>query len=244
MVACAERTLSASRVRVEFTRELAFPWPPEQSAARRRRGGLLRPVGKLAKAAGKAAWRRWGPEDVFGHLSGEGVIEPASRRYMIDYGSFAELCKDGSCWNGRSGRPIATLPPSSAMKQLELWWLLDVLRGTTGAVLEGKETLQGGVSCRRLAVEADLERASALVPGGLAVPRVERVGDLHALPLSVWIDGERVRCVRFHEPNPMSSSLTLELLEFEPAGEFADLDWERLPTFRSPEEAAAVRGKR
>jgi hypothetical protein len=246
VVACAERTLSAPLVRVEYSREVSFAWPKER-LPKHRTGGVLRPVGRLiragGRAAGRAAWRRWGPDAEPGHLTAEGLIEPPLRRYMVDFGSYAEIYKDGARWGGRSGRSLAMLTPWPPDRQVHLWWLLDVLRGTAGCVLEGEEALRD-VPCRRLAVSADLERASALVPGGLTVPSVDRVEDLRALPLTVWIDGRHVRRVRFGEHGPASSTLTLDLLDFDPGVAAEELDWERLPTFRSPEEAAAVRDAR
>src|SRR5436190_5260577 len=238
VVACAERTLAFPRARIELSRDWRFMWP-DRAHPPRRHGGLLRPLGKLAKAAakqaGKAAWRHWAKDHDPGHLTAEGVIEPPARRHMIDFGSYAELYKDGKRWGGRSGRPIATLDPWPPDRQIDLWWLLDVLRGATDASLEREEVLHG-TTCRRLAVRVDLARASTLAPSGLHVPSVERFEELNALPVTVWIDGEHVRRVSFTEGDTTSSTLTLDIVGFDPAT--GALDWERLPTFRSPEEAA------
>jgi hypothetical protein len=231
-------------VRIEFSRDMHFTWPQDRHGPRRR-GGLLRPVGNLIKAsgkvAGKAVWRHWMAGHNPGHLSAEGIIEPPERRHMIDFGSYAEVYKDGKRWGGRSGRPIATLDPWPPERQVDLWWLLGALRGTTSAPLEGEETLHGAL-CRRVAAHVDLARASELARGGLHVPSVERFDQLSALPFTVWIDDEHVRRVRFSEGDMASSTLTLDLVEFEPGS--SDLDWERLPTFRSPEEAAYITGER
>jgi hypothetical protein len=244
VLACADRTLSAQQVRIEFSRDMQFTWPQDRHGPRRR-GGLLRPVGKLikvsGKAAGKAAWRHWMKDNTPGHLNAEGILEPPERRHMIDFGSYAEVYKDGRRWGGRSGRPIATLDPWPPERQIDLWWLLDALRGTTGASLEGADTLHGA-QCRRVAAHVDLARASELAEDGLLVPSVERFEQLGALPFTVWIDDEHVRRVRFREGDMASSTLTLDLVEFEPGS--GDLDWERLPTFRSPEEAAYITGAR
>jgi hypothetical protein len=230
LVECVERTLSEPRVRIEFARDLSFE-RPEQRHEPRRHGGLLRPVGKLAKAAAKQAggaiWRRWLSDAL--HVRAEGVIEPPTRRHMIDFGSFAEVYKDGTRWAGPSGGSLATLEPWPRARQIGIWWLLDVLRGTVDASIEGEETLHG-VSTQRIAARVDLARASALAPRGLHVPSVGRFEELAALPITVWIDGERVRRIRFSEGDPASSTVTLDLVEFDPGT--GDLDWERLPTFR------------
>ena len=63
-------------------------------------------------------------------------------------------------------------------------------------------------------------------------PRFE---DLLALPVEVWLDAQHVRRVRYR---PEHLTETLELWDFGVA--LDDLDWTRLPAFRSPDEAAAV----
>src|SRR4051812_30841878 len=101
VVACAERTLASPRARVELCRDLSFAWPKDRRRGGRR-GGLLRPLGKLAKATGKAAakaaWRHWAEGRDPGHMCAEGVIEPPERRHMLDFGHYAELYKDGKRW--------------------------------------------------------------------------------------------------------------------------------------------------
>jgi hypothetical protein len=235
VVACAERTLGVAQARIELSRDMRFTWPVDRDRPRRR-GGLLRPVGSLVKAggkrAGRAAWHHWmGVRDP-GHLEAEGIVEPRARRYMIDFGSYAELYRDGTRWGGASGRPIGPLDPRPPDRQIDLWWLLDVLRGTTEAIPEGEETLHG-VTCRRVAARVDLARASALAPDGLHPPSVKRFEELGALPVTVWIDDRHVRRVRFTEGETASSTLTLDLLDFRATAD--DLDWERLPAFRPPE---------
>lgn len=232
VLACAERTVATERARIEFTRQMSVNWP-EDASRRRRSGGLLRPVGKLAKTAGKAAataaWRHWIDSDP-GHLQGEGVVEPHARRYMLDYGGFAELYRDGKRWGGVAGQPVGTRDPSPSDRNLDPLWLLDAPRGTTEATLEGEEALHG-TTCRRVAVRVDLARASALAPGGMRVPSVQRFEELTALPLTVWIDGEHVRRVRFTEGDVAASTMTLDLVELDP--DMGDLDWDRFPAFRA-----------
>lgn len=87
----------------------------------------------------------------------------------------------------------------------------------------------------------DLERASALQAGGLRAPAVDRFDDLHALPAAVWTDERFIRRVQIIRDEPRKQ-LTLELWDFDVATD--DLDWSRLPTFKSPEEAASYAGER
>jgi hypothetical protein len=231
VLACAERTLAAPSARIEFCRDWSFEWQMDRRRGRRR-GGLLRPLGRLAKATGKAvlrvAWRRLSGGKRPGHMCAEGFIEPPVRRHMIDFGAFAEVRKEGKRWGGASGRPIATLDPWPPDRQIDLWWLLDVLRGTAAATVEGEETLYG-VSCRRVGARVDLSRTPTA-----AVPSVERFEDLLALPITVWIDGEHVRRVQFTEGDTPSSTLTVNIPELDPP--VSDLDWNRLPTFRTAAE--------
>jgi hypothetical protein len=78
------------------------------------------------------------------------------------------------------------------------------------------------------------------------VPARPRFEDLLALPLEAWIDDTHVRRVRFDGGRAAGMGVvTLDLDDF--GVEVDDLDWSRLPTFRSPEEAewlAEQRAKR
>jgi hypothetical protein len=237
VLACAERTLRGTQVRVTLKREFDFSMR-ERPSMSRRRGGLLRPVGKVvragATAAGKAAWRHWAEGEDFGHLDGEGIVEPAARRHMVDFGSFAELYKDGRQWNGPSGKPLATTDPWPTDSGLDLWFLLDALLGTAAAEPEAEETLHGA-HCRRVSARVDLVRAAERTAESPRVPSVNRFDQLRSLPITVWIDDRHVRRVRFREGDEVSMTLTLDLVDFDPAAD--DLDWDRLPTFRTPEEA-------
>jgi hypothetical protein len=66
----------------------------------------------------------------------------------------------------------------------------------------------------------------------LRPPPVERFEDLRALPVTVWIDGQHVRRIRFESRPPARLLATLDLWEF--GDSVSGLDWSRLPTFRSP----------
>ena len=237
IVACAEHTLAAPSARIELHQELSFPraeWPRPRG-----RGGLvLALAGRLAKPLAKAAWRyaahrveaNRGLE--FGHFVGEGIAEPARARYMIDYGSFAELHTEGGTFGGRSGRPLRELHPLPAGGRTgEVWWLLRLLPGVTDAALESTDTLHE-IVCERFAATVDLARASAASGEGLPPPQVGRFEELRELPVTVWINGQHVQRILFEEAGPPSRRLTLDLWEFGVPAD--DLDWSRLPTFRSP----------
>ncbi|MEA2581937.1 MAG: hypothetical protein QOF33_22, partial [Thermomicrobiales bacterium] len=121
------RTLAAASARIVVSRELTFEMP---AMPQRRRGGLLRPLMRVGKAAGKRLWRRALRDFDFRRQEGEGVIDLAQRRYMLDYGHYARLFADGREWDGRSGRLLSTLPPDTDALPTPLW-LLDLLVGIT-----------------------------------------------------------------------------------------------------------------
>jgi hypothetical protein len=230
IVRCARRTLSAGSARIAVTYDLDFSWP-EERRTRRRRGGLLRPVGRALKAAGKAGWNAFLRSHDFRHQTGEGVIEPRERRHMLDYGGWAEMFRDGTWWSGPSGAPLSHFHPEPNQQRVDAWWLLDALLGTTGAEQVGEEEV-GGTTCRKLQATVDMSRASEAAPAGLRVPRVSHFGNLLELPIEVWIDDAHVRRLRFREGAEHAETTTMvELRDFgEPD---ARLDWSRLPRFRS-----------
>jgi hypothetical protein len=201
----------------------------------RRRGGLLRPILNAGKSGAKRLVKFAAPDLDFRRQTSEGIIDIAGRRYMLDYGSYARLYADGKEWDGRSGRALATLPPDGSAFPTPLW-LLDLLAGVVGASETGTEEVRG-VTCRHLAATADLSRASQAVRGGIAAPGRRRFEELLALPVEIWIDDTQIRRIRFNSSEGVEQHTdTLELWDF--GVPIDDLDWTRLPTFQSPDEAA------
>jgi hypothetical protein len=216
-----------ARIKLIVDHSWKMPWPYP------RRGGVLRPFLNVSKRAAKQLVKKAWPDLDFRHQTAEGVIDLTGRRlrYMLDYGSYARLYTDGQEWSGRSGRAIATLPPSFDQMPTPLW-LLDLLAGVTDATDLGAEDVRGA-RWRHLTGHADLSRAAEVVPGALAVPARERFEDLLALPVDVWLDDTHIRRIRFNsDEGGEQRSETLELWGF--GARVDDLDWTRLPTFRSP----------
>jgi len=232
VIACAERTLAERSVRIELRQEFTLPRmrelrPPGLAGTAVRAAGRL--AGLLVRAWWRHATRRQGATvpRKFGHLVGEGIAEPAQGRFMIDFGSYAQLHIGGQTFGGRSGRPVRELSGSHPDPVVaDVLWLLRVLRGVTDARFTGTDPVRG-TACRRFDTHVDLERASAAVADGLAAPTVRRFEQLRALPVTVWIDGEHVRRVAFEQVGPASRRRVLELWEFGVAVD--DLDWSRLP---------------
>jgi len=227
-----ERTLAAGSARILLCVAQSWPMPP---MPQRRRGGLLRPVLKLGMFAGKRVWTLVTRDFDFGHREAEGVLDISGRRYMLDYGSYARLYADHREWDGRSGRSLSTLPPSCDQTPTPLW-LLDLLAGITDVSDQGSDSVRG-TSCRHLVAKTDLSRASPATPDGIVPPRVSRFEDLLALPVDAWVDDQHIRRLRLKTESP--PEVRTETLDLWDHGTRLDgLDWTRLPTFRSPEEAA------
>ena len=230
IVACAGRTLAAPSARI------ALHWERPQ-----RPGGLPGVMVRVADGAVKLVATAWwrnrsrrleatgGLESE--RLAGEGIADPAQDRYMIDYGSWAVLHADGKTFRGPPGRALQALPTSPARTRVEeMWWpsLLRWLPSITDAALEGTDTVHGTL-CQRLAAHIDTARVASR-EGLRPLPLIDRWEALRVLPVTVWIDGQHVRRIGFGLAPAYTT--TIDLWEFGvPTG---DLDWSRLPAFRSP----------
>jgi hypothetical protein len=145
--------MAAPSARIEFRvdNEIILAERPE-----RRRPG---PVGRLARAAWKGiastgyATRL---RDMFLHTA-EGFIEPATGRYMIDFGRSAEMGIDGKRFTGQSGELLQPRlqnhrVPAPAVPDEPLGLLMQ-LQGITDARHTGDEAVRGTL-CQVLAVLA------------------------------------------------------------------------------------------
>lgn len=232
------RTLAARTARIALTTDLTWRMPEGRERREGRQGRLARPLISAGTTVGRRVLKAAAKGLDWRHLVGEGVLDIAGRRFMLDHGSYARLHADGREWSGRSGRLLETLPTDPDERPTPLW-LLDLLQGATEAHDDGADDVRG-VACRRLRVTADLGRASAATPHGLAPPKQRRFEDLLALHVDVWLDDDaHVRRVRFVDEHRTD---TLELWDLGVPVD--DLDWTRLPTFRSPEEAAELERRR
>lgn len=95
VVECAQRTLAARGVKIDWRDESTFEFPPTDTRWRRRRGGLLPLVVKLLWEAIKAGFKLVVHDVKFGALAAKGVLDPATGRFMIDFGSFAARAFSG-----------------------------------------------------------------------------------------------------------------------------------------------------
>jgi len=104
VISHANSTLAAASARIEFRLDTGIV---RQERPGRRRPG---PIATLARLGAKAAWERVAPRvdlarlrDTFTHQAGEGFLEPAAGRYMIDYGGYAEMLIGGRHFGGPPG---------------------------------------------------------------------------------------------------------------------------------------------
>lgn len=230
-----ERTRQGGSARIALLLEHGWDLPDCSSSSSPQRP-LNRAATKAAGAIGKLLFKaltRGRDLTDFRSQAATGFVDLAQRRYMLDFGSYAWLYADGAQRTGRSGRRLSNLSPHPEMEPTPLW-LLDLLAGVTEATEVGWQEVYG-TPCRQVSVTVDLARASAATPGGMATPKRARFEELLALPAEVWLDDthvRRVRCVSEH---------TRKTVQFRELGLPLDhFDWTRLPTFRSPAEAAKV----
>lgn len=86
-----------------------------------------------------------------------------------------------------------------------------------------------GIRCRQLIVLLDL---TAPAPRGSSPPWIPEWPDPTAVPMTVWIDGPLLRRLRYQEVAEITYTLTLR----DPGLDLSSLDWDRLGTFRTPDD--------
>jgi hypothetical protein len=210
VIARATATMAApsARIEIRFDRDIVVaerPWWREAGLTRLAR----RAAWKAIAATRTVAQLR----ETFLHPAAVGFIEPAAGRYMVDFGSYANMRVDGQRFAGLSGQPLQPRyrdhrPPEQLDDPLEL---LTQVRDATEAADAGEEAVRG-TPCQVVAVRAG------------------------PTELTVWIDDTHIRRMRSVEhasgaAASVSKTLTIELWDFGVA--VGSLDWSRLPSFRS-----------
>jgi len=210
------RTRAAGNARAVF----AFGWKLPAREQVPRRG----PLAFIGNAADRVALRFLKATFLHRHVC-EGVLDLPGRRYMLDHGEYAEVHMHGRRWAGRSGSELSTLRPDRGAFPSPLW-LVDILSRATHATFAGGEVVRG-TPCRRVRATLDLRDGP---PAGAAAssPSLAGIESLHAVPVDVWLDGAHVRRIRLASPHYE------EAMELWSVGAVPDdLDWTRLPTFRT-----------
>jgi hypothetical protein len=217
VTACARNTLASLSARIEIRSDLEITWP----------GGRprLNVIGKLARFAVRSVVKRVQPEvelettmaelrDTAMHIVGEGFIEPASGRYLTDFGGHAEMGTDGKYFSGRSGRPLAGRKGEKLDSRGPVM-VLRQLQDVTDTRYSGDETVRG-TQCRVAAVSSG------------------------PAEFTVWMGEEYVHRIQSEERasgrSTVVRTVTIELWDF---GVPVDsIDWSRLPSFRMPGNGA------
>ena len=237
-----ESTVAAGPTRITCDTETHWqlpqmPEPPKRNAAQQAAIG----IGKTAaKAVGKGFLRLISRRDELWNQHGEGLVDCATRRMMLDYGHFAMLQIGDEQWSGRSGRRLATLPAGNVRTTSPLW-LLELVAGVDHASRLGPDPTDVDQSgWHGYAATASLPAAIAVHGRSMSSPAQDRYEDLLAIPFEVWIDDADLirRIVIKTDTETNQDRTTLTLREFDV--DIEHLDWTRLPTFRSPEEAWKV----
>ena len=159
-------------------------------------------------------------------FEGEGFIDFASRRCLLDYGGVGALIEGRDQRFGRTGQSVASLPVREIGADSPLW-LFDLLYGVVRLAELGSEPVRGEPT-RRFRAVTDLDRVSSAVPSSPALPDQASYEDLRALTLDIWLGADGyVRKVRFEDRTRLYD---LELFEFETT---QPVDRSRLPALRS-----------
>jgi hypothetical protein len=215
IVACAGRTLAAPSARIVIRAHTDTGRDPEPDRGRR--------PGLIGRLAGRAVKRLLGPaaadmgaaefRELLLHQYGAGFVEPAARRYLIDFGGFAQVLVDGRHFSGLSGEPLGPryenrLGLSRRGDPLDA---LGRLQRATAARWAGTEQLRW-TTCRVVTATVGADE------------------------FTVWLDGQHVQRFQTVERGSgryarATKTETVELWDFGvPVDE---LDWTRLPTFRA-----------
>lgn len=231
-----DQTVAANTARITYSTD--FSWWSLPPFPARRRGPVRRVALGVGKAAAKGigrgafrlATRRTDPR----HRTAEGILDLAGRRSMLDFGSYAQVQIGTQHWSGRSG-PRPGHPPRLAGTYRLAAVANRPARRHPHRRGSGHRHEVSGEQWRHVAATANLAEASAARAEGMPSPARNRFEDLLALPVELWLDGPYLRRIRFVSDRG-TNTITLTDSGVDPE----ELDWSRLPTFRSPEEEQAV----
>jgi hypothetical protein len=215
VIACAGRTLAAPSARLQIRDDTETGRDPEPAPRR--------PPGPVGRLAGRAVKRLLGSavadmtaaefRELLLHQYGAGFIEPAAGRYLIDFGGYAQVLVDGRRFGGLSGEPLGPryeIRPHRFRRDDPLDALRKLQRATA-ARWAGTEQVRW-MTCRVVATTVD------------------------DMEFTVWLNDQHIQRFQTVERGSGRSARaarteTVELWDF---GVPVDqLDWSRLPTFRT-----------
>lgn len=117
--------------------------------------------------------------------------------------------------------------PASPPRVASPLWLIDLVAGVTTADDRGSDQVEGH-KWRYVVATASLAEASGRHPEGMPSPARDRFEELLQLPVELWLDDPHLRRIRFVSEH-RTDTLTLDAFGVDTQ----ELDWSRLPTFRS-----------
>jgi len=200
VVAAREALLAAGTARCRTT--IGHHWPID----------LPRPRHPLARGALWVAGRA-----LRNGIPGQGILDLPRRRYMLDFGSYAQLEKDGLAYSGLSGSALREGRPDRG--PFTPLWMIDVLAG----LVDATEVADPSPAFRRIDAVVDLGRAADATPA-FALPQVPARLDWRAFPVGVRLAGSRIARV---EHLGGVDHHALELFDYGVSLE--GVDWSRLP---------------
>jgi hypothetical protein len=163
---------------------------------------------------------------VEGPMSATGLMEFTPLRFMMDFGHYAVIGRDGREWKGRSGRDTASLR-GARQSHGQPTWLMALAGGIVEAA-EQESTPADGAPLRCYAAIADLQRAAARSRVDLALPPRRTLADLSKLDLGICVDESHIRRVAFADG---FVAVSVEITEF---GASPPSAWDRLPDLETP----------
>jgi hypothetical protein len=222
VIACVGRTLAAASARLVIQADTDIDRDPEPDLDPR--------PGLAGRLAGRVVRRLLGPaaadisvaelrERVL-HQYGAGFIEPAAGRFLVDFGGYAEMLVDGRRYGGLSGQPVG---PRHEQRPH---------RNRRDDPLDALRKLQRATEARWAGTERVRETTCRVA--------ATRVNDEE---FTVWLDDQRVQRFRtvHHGSGRSGRATTTETTELWSYGApVDDLDWTRLPAFRTPADGDAA----
>jgi hypothetical protein len=223
VIACASRTLAAPSARIQIRDDTDLGQIPERIPRRRRPGLMGRLAGRAAtRILGRVAPNMDAAEvrEQFLHQFGAGFIEPAAGRYLIDFGGYAQVLVDGHRFGGLSGEPLGPryeLRPHRFRRDDPLD-ALRALHRATAARWAGTEQVRW-TTCRVVVATVDDNE------------------------FTVWLDDQHILQFQTVErgSGQFARTVRTETVELWDFGVPVDqLDWSRLPTFRTDRSADRI----
>jgi hypothetical protein len=206
-----ERTVRSGPAAFDYALE------PRNGGASKLLPAILKTLSKFSEADMRAA---------SGTITATGVMEFEPPRYLMDFGHYAVIGREGREWKGRSGRDLASLR-AAPQSHGQPTWLVALAGGVVEAIEQKRPTDDGAERCYDAI--ADLRRAGARSEMDLALPPRRTLDELARLDVRLCVDDNRLRRVTF------TDSYVVVSVELTAFGVKPPSTWDRLPELRTPQ---------